>query len=331
MKTKLMLLSLMLISTLSFSQTIIRVKSGEKIQDIIDNVNTPAGSILLLDPGSYEGFKVFKRVSIIGSGFLNGNQSSIITGNISFEANNNSNSDNSLLMGCSMNFCSLNRNNISVIKCRFTNNGTGIFIGGNNCNVKQCLIDLWLEIQNVTNFNISNNLILGWVNCSSLSRNISGKIINNTIGGSLEYCEPLKFPSGYTKAIQVSNNILYTKIECDNRTGNNNYNTSDYQKFNNNVVRKGNYNVIDVSNKVITDMTTLFTLSGSNELQYQLSANSPAKGAGEGGTDCGVFGGTEPYIIGGLPVGPVITDLQMPSTARQNETIQIKLKAKVQN
>jgi hypothetical protein len=188
-----------------------------------------------------------------------------------------------------------------------------------------------LEVNNVTNFNISNNLVLGRLSCNSLSRNISGKIVNNTIGGSLQYCEVLSFPSGYSKALQISNNILYTKVECDNRTGNNNYNTLDYQKFNNNIVRKGNYNVIDASNKVLTDMTTLFTFSGSNELQYTLSATSPAKGAGENGTDCGAFGGSEPYIIGGLPIGPVITDLQVPSTARQNETIQIKLKAKVQN
>jgi hypothetical protein len=137
MKTKLMLLSLMLISTLSFSQTIIRVKSGEKIQNIIDDIKNPSGMILLLDPGSYEGFTVYKRVSIIGSGFLNGNQSSIITGNVIFEANNNSNSDNSLLMGCSINYCSLSRNNITVMKCRFTNNGKGVSISGNNCTIKQ--------------------------------------------------------------------------------------------------------------------------------------------------------------------------------------------------
>ena len=331
MKTKLLFLSLLLCSTLSFSQTVIRVKSGEKIQNIIDDINTPAGSILLLDPGSYEGFIVYKRVSIIGSGYLNGNQSSIITGNVTFNANNNTNSDNSLIMGCSMYLCSVNRNNISVLRCRFTNSGTGISINGDNCTVKQCLVDLWLEISNVVNFNISNNLVLGRINCNSLSRSISGKIINNTIGGSLQYCEPLVFPSGYSKAVQISNNILYTKIECDNRSGINNYNTSDYQKFNNNIVRKGNYNVIDVSNKVITDMTTLFTFSGSNELQYTLSATSPAKGAGEGGIDCGAFGGTEPYIVGGSPIGPIIEDLQVPSTARQNEVIKIKLKAKVQN
>lgn len=41
MKTKLMLLSFMLISTLSFPNTIIRVKSGEKIQDIIDSDKNP--------------------------------------------------------------------------------------------------------------------------------------------------------------------------------------------------------------------------------------------------------------------------------------------------
>ena len=73
------------------------------------------------------------------------------------------------------------------------------------------------------------------------------------------------------------------------------------------------------------------TASTSVDGQYILSVNSPAKGAGEGGTDCGAFGGLEPYLIGGSPIGPIIEDIQVPSTARQNETIQVKLKARVQN
>jgi hypothetical protein len=71
MKTKLMLLSLMLISTLSFSQTIIRVKSGEKIQNIIDDIKNQSGMILLLVPGNFESFNAYKTVKIIVRGYSN--------------------------------------------------------------------------------------------------------------------------------------------------------------------------------------------------------------------------------------------------------------------
>lgn len=334
MKTKLLLLSLMFISTLSFSQTIIRVKSGEKIQNIIDDINTPAGSILLLDPGSYEGFTVYKRVSIIGSGFFYGGNTSTITGTVSFSENNNYNSDNSIITGCNVSKINVSRNNIGIIKCRLYDSYSGLSIGkSNNCIVKQCFIDARLSISSlttITNFTIANNIILGAIVFEYLTPTQTGRIYNNTVGLSLLFCDPI----GYREAIAsvtISNNVFLSPVTCDNRNANNNYQTSNFAKFNNNILRKGNYQSTDVSNKFLTDMTTIFANVGSSDAQYTLSANSPAKGAGENGIDCGAFGGSEPYIIGGLPIGPVITDLQVPSTARQNETIQIKLKAKVQN
>jgi hypothetical protein len=335
MKTKLMLLSLILISTLSFSQTVIRVKSGEKIQNIIDDINTLAGSILLLDPGSYEGFTVYKRVSIIGSGFFYGSNTSTITGTVSFSENNNYNSDNSIITGCNVSKIKVSRNNIGIIKCRVYDSIWGLSIGkSNNCIVKQCFIDARLSISSentyATNFTIANNIILGAILFEYLTPTQTGRIYNNTVGLSLSLCDPISYREAIA-SVTVSNNIFLSPVTCDNRSANNNYQTSNFAKFNNNILRKGNYQSTDVSNKFLMDMTTIFANAGSSDAQYTLSANSPAKGAGEGGIDCGAFGGAEPYIIGGLPIGPVITDLQVPSTARQNETIQIKLKAKVQN
>jgi hypothetical protein len=331
MKTKLMLLSLMLISTLSFSQTIIRVKSGEKIQNIIDDIKNPSGMILLLDAGSFEGFTAYKTVSIIGSGFFNGNNSSTITGNVEFSSNNNSKSDNSFMTGCNVERIIINRNNITVSKCRAFGGSDGIIIGGTNDKILNCLVDNSITFDHTASaFKVSNCIILGLIGTSSLSTTITGKIVFNTIGNN-SYCNPLSFAGGHNKPIEISNNIFISATTCDNRDGRHNFVTNLYSKFNNNILRKGNYQSTDVTNKFLTDMSPIFANAGSSDAQYLLATNSPAKGAGEGGTDCGAFGGTEPYIIGGLPTGPVIIDLQVPSTARQNETIQIKLKAKVQN
>ena len=333
MKTKFFFLSLLLCSTLSFSQTVIRVKSGEKIQNIIDNVNTPAGSILLLDPGNYDGFIVLKRVSIIGSGFFNGNNTSTITDDLTFGKNANNSSDNSLIMGCNVSRINVNTDNISIIRCRAFTGTNGIIIGASNCKIIQSFVDNNIDFnQLASNFKITNCIVLGAISTSVLTQTITGKITFNTVGANQTNCVGVSFSGNFNKPIDISNNIFLSTINCNNDNGGQNYRTDFYAKFNNNIVRKGNYQSTDVSNKFLTDMTTLFTNTGTSpDSKYLLSATSPAKGAGEGGTDCGAFGGTEPYIIGGTPLGPIIEDLQVPSTARQNEVIKIKLKAKVQN
>ena len=338
MKTKFLFLSLLLCSTFSFSQTVIRVKSGEKIQSIIDNISTPAGSTLILDPGNYEGFTVFKRVNIIGSGYFNGTNATLIN-EVTFSANSNTNSDNSSIIGCSVNVrISVERNNIIVQKCQLLSNsagGLGInMANATNCLVSQCFIDgnVYISIGAV-NYIFKNNFVLGKIEFQTFNDVTGiGKVTNNSIGMNSTTCKPLDFVNGKVLNVSVSNNILVSPVTCDNRGGTNNFQTSNIGKFNNNIIRLGNYQSTDVSNKFITDMTTLFTNTGTSpDSKYLLSATSPAKGAGEGGTDCGAFGGTEPYIIGGTPLGPIIEDLQVPSTARQNEVIKIKLKAKVQN
>ena len=62
-----------------------------------------------------------------------------------------------------------------------------------------------------------------------------------------------------------------------------------------------------------------------------LADNSIAKGAGEGGTDCGAFGGDEPYVLSGLPSGPIVYELSMPSQVSGSSTLNVRVKARVQN
>jgi hypothetical protein len=134
------LLLLLLSTSLTFAQNVIRVQNGQNIQNVIDNATTAAGSVLLLDPGSYEGFEVRKRVSIIGSGSFGTNASSI-TGRVSFTRNNNSNSDNSLITGCSIESIQVEQNNIIIQRCRINTVFTGVNIENvNNCKVFQCFI-----------------------------------------------------------------------------------------------------------------------------------------------------------------------------------------------
>jgi hypothetical protein len=340
MKTKLMLLSLMLISTLSFSQNVIRVLNGQNIQTLIDAPTFVSGSILLLDPGSYGDVIVKKRVSFIGGGYFNATSSATF-GDLTFTDDNLGSSASSFVTGCNISRIYIKTNNILVSQCRVygTNgyaNGISISNKTNGAIVKQCYV-----VNNIitdgapTNFQIINNIVAGQIFLYINGASISGIIRNNSLIGLNAECTPLSISNDFNNGIVISNNIFITPTSCNNASGQQNYLTNYFAKFNNNIVRQGNYRSNDPSNKFLNDADmakVVFTATGTSaDGQYILNTNSPAKSAGEGGTDCGAFGGTEPYIIGGLPIGPVITDLQVPSTARQNETIQIKLKAKVQN
>ena len=329
-----LLVSLLLSTAFSHAQTVIRIRSGQPIESIIDNVTTVAGTVLLLDPGSYVGFTVRKRVSIIGSGSF-GTNASTINGSVTFSENNNSNSDNSYITGCSVDGIQVNQDNIAIQKCRVNTVFTGINIGNvNNCKVLQCFLIGTIGIDGAaSNFTIQGNIIQNRIDIPFTTGAASGKIIYNTVGSN-DRCVPMS-SRATINGMAISNNIFISPIVCDNRDSRTNYQTNFFAKFNNNVVRLGNYQSADLSNKFLNNENmaqVLFTATATSvDGQYILSANSPAKGAGEGGTDIGAFGGPEPYVIGGAPLGPTITELQVPSTARQNETIQIRLKARVQN
>ncbi len=333
---------LLLTASLTFAQNVIRVQNGANIQNVIDNATTAAGSVLLLDPGSYEGFEVRKRVSIIGNGYFNGTNASVITGGVTFTSNNQTSSEGSLLLGCTVQSVDVRTDNIVLQRCRVQATGNmfysnSIYIRSvKNLKINQCYVGGGMTIlDNTTNFLVSNNIILGsiYFGNSTFSNSLNGKIIYNTIFGGGN-CNPLSYDNVVHEAI-VSNNIFISPINCDNRNANTNFRTNILAKFNNNIVRQGNYQSNDLSNKFLTDTDmarVLFAAVGTTaDGQYLLLANSPAKGAGEGGTDCGAFGGPDPYVLTGSPIGPIIQDIQVPSTARQNETIQVKLKARVQN
>jgi hypothetical protein len=62
--------------------------------------------------------------------------------------------------------------------------------------------------------------------------------------------------------------------------------------------------------------------------RYELAPGSPAMGAGQGGVDCGVFSGSDPYTLSGIPSIPLIYSVEGPSSAPAGGTIQVTIKAK---
>ncbi len=71
--------------------------------------------------------------------------------------------------------------------------------------------------------------------------------------------------------------------------------------------------------------------TGVSDAYFQLKTGSPAIGAGVGGVDMGMFGGSDPYVLSGLPAIPAIWFFSAPSSGSGAGGLQIQLKAKSHN
>ncbi len=70
-----------------------------------------------------------------------------------------------------------------------------------------------------------------------------------------------------------------------------------------------------------------FVSGHANDKAYVLAPGSPAIGSGLNGVDMGIFGGTLPYVISGVPSIPRITRFQVPATATSASGLHIEMDA----
>ena len=71
--------------------------------------------------------------------------------------------------------------------------------------------------------------------------------------------------------------------------------------------------------------------TNSNDARFALKTGSPAIGAGIGGTDCGVFGGVNPYKLSGIPAVPAFYKLTAPGTSASTNPYTITFSVKGNN
>lgn len=85
------------------------------------------------------------------------------------------------------------------------------------------------------------------------------------------------------------------------------------------------------------DLSTVFIDHPNNndydtnpDTRFQLinNFNNPAKGAGENGEDCGMFGGSTPYVASGIPSRPSVYAIYMPAKVESEGGINVSIKAK---
>lgn len=78
-------------------------------------------------------------------------------------------------------------------------------------------------------------------------------------------------------------------------------------------------------NQINVPMTSVFIGTGSTDGQYKLKAGSPAIAAGLSGENCGMFGGSDPYVLSGMPTVPSIYFFGAPTSGYGTLPVQVKI------
>jgi len=266
-----------------------------------------------------DAFTCTKRLFIKGPGYFLDENPGISANKLAAKFNNQfileDASSGTIIMGIvhQMSYMSVNSDNITFRRCHLqllaTDNGVSnltlsgcYFEGGTYPNIGSNL---------VTNLIVSNCIITGYV---TILQGSTGTFTNNIFTSN-----SIIIPTGFV----MKNNILFntdkTFVTLPALDAAVSYNMSISDHF-------GTAN----NNKANVSATALFVgdATESTDGKWQFAAGSPALGAGEGGIDCGAYGGPKPYILSGLPVGPVIYELNVGSYVRPDGKLPMTIKVK---
>lgn len=343
--------ALFLLFTSIFAQSTIRVQNGQNLQTAIDNAT--AGSTILVDGGSYGAVTLTKRITLIGAGAFVANPS--IIPSIAF----NNGSDNSALIGFKVTYNSSNavliNNNVSniLIKSNYilgylqtpSNSCTTNCNPINNLSIIHNVI--YILVLNTYGSQISNciirNNIINQISGGNINFTFTGTIIFNTISAHYLQSSTYIFDQGYISCIgnnsssrTIKNNIF---IESAYNAGNysSNYCPTSPSVVSFNAISDYLGAAYNSSNTISLNRNSLFVGFPTNvageslPFQFQLAPNSPARGVGENGVDCGAFGGSDPFPLSGTPTGPYIYELSAPSSVSSGQTLNVTVKARVSN
>jgi len=224
-------------------------------------------------------------------------------------------SSGSVLMGIvnHNSYVNINASNITLRRCQLVYTATENVVS--NLVISECYLTEGyypcIGSNLVINLVVSNCIIKGNI---LLLSGCTGHFVNNIFTASSIY-----IPTGFV----MKNNILFTTEKTDiylpalDAAVSYNISISDHFGTANN-------------NKSNVSSTALFVgdATESTDGKWKLKAGSPAIVAGEGGVDCGAYGGPNPYILSGLPVGPMIYELNVSSYANTSGKLPMTIKVK---
>ncbi len=166
---------------------------------------------------------------------------------------------------------------------------------------------------------------------------VFGGCSNIIVTNNLFYSGNVGYDAVYALSSMIfSNNVLYGNVTTTSTDLTNNYlyggNTVGGigNSYHNNIcdgtqfpAGNGNIQSQPIANVCVN--------TGSSDGVYVLKAGSPAIGSGVGGVDMGMFGGSDPYVLSGLPAIPAIWSISAPSSGSGASGLQVNIKAKSHN
>lgn len=306
-----------------------------EIQDAIDAASP--GDYIYIYPSIYEnGFTLEKSLIVVGPGYFLGDNLNTqvnkspahIKGEISIGANTAGTILTGLYAGNKVSIQNTNnilikRNWISSLQIKESIAITvkQNYIHGSSLTEVSNIHYSTLYIgSNTSNINILNNYIKNndriWISgsrCAAVltaqNNSVSCLLRNNILDGYL---------NGYN--ISFENNILVGGSAMSLTTC----------SYKNNIASGTSFGSSD-GNQSNVYANEIFVGSFSNpsaDGQWQLKEGSPAKEAGLDGVDCGMFGGSDPYVLSGIPEIPAIYFFQAPEGASTTNGLPVHLKIK---
>ncbi|MBK8700514.1 MAG: hypothetical protein IPN29_13675 [Saprospiraceae bacterium] len=343
MKNQLLILALTIFGTALFGQNIINVNntfSGVTTQHTTLAAAVAAaseGDITYLYPSStsYGSVTINIKLTIIGPGYyvqqnpslqINTYVSNGVVDNLTFAAGSNG----SLVTGVDINIIVTN--------------------GQANIAITRCKIKAYCNLDNTNNI-LFEGCYFEWTGNSTsphtilANANNNGLIIRNNIfgvakgnAGWLEIvicgnCTAIVENNVFRWYNYFFNSIVRNNIFLHNATNViQNYTGNSY--LNNILV--GNQTGLGSTNIIAVPETSIcegYPTQGSRSFddRYMLKTGSPAIGAGIGGIDCGVFAGSTPYKLSGIPFVPLIYQANAPTTGNATTGINVNVKIRANN
>lgn len=286
-----------------------------------------AGDSIYIFPGSWSA-TMNKRLVIIGYGYSAAALDSglqHIAGALSISITLNTGSGNSLFQGLdgltitanASDTVKINRCNISLYFNSSISSANPPF---KSWQITQCLINNFGFRQynnsyiyaSLINLLISNCYINTFSFAGTTSASSSGTFSNNIFAGAANFNN-----SQFT----CTNNIFIgtSLVNITGTTFLNNVATT-------NLIPASNNKINVAPGSIFVGYPTQSTYS--NDSRFALLAGSPAKGAGVDKVDCGIFGGSAPYVIGGLPPVPSFYKLTATSNVASSNPYKITFSVK---
>ena len=300
--------------------------------DVVD------GDTLYLDPGctiSGTTQNVTKRVTIIGTGYASTAHTTAKLGSTFLKA------ANAKLEGV---YCTATvypaANHVTIERCKIdgniTNSGTSQYV-----TVRQCQVNGYIGGAGTSSSNTIGWTIEGCIIRSNSGNGTIGDLYNPIIRNNYILNTSTSTSTSYSPSALrnitgglIENNVLLnakntraqTLWSVSNSTVQNNVMSCDETKY-----------ASTYPNNVCLDLgytdaePVVFTMAGEDMNIYRLADDSPAKGAGVGGEDCGPFAGAMPFIVYGRPYGiPYFTETQVGTRAVDGK-VSVKQKVTTQN